>query len=106
MPERVAHHQDFSGVAFLLLDCYGEGCILLTTRLESGERMSTPATPEQKTPSGSTPPSGPVTVFLKPCFGIAIQRNSLGVAVSVGPQPVDTGEPSAPRAVDESIACP
>lgn len=68
--------------------------------------MSTPATPEKKTPPGSIPPSGPVTVFLKPCFGITIQRNSLGVAVRVGAQPVDTAEPSAPGAVDESIACP
>ena len=68
--------------------------------------MSTPATPEKKTPPGSVPPAGQVTVFLKPCFGIAIQRNTLGVAVSAGAQPVDSREPSSPRAVDESIPCP
>ena len=68
--------------------------------------MSTPATPEKKTPPGSVPPSGGVTVFLKPCFGITIQRNCLGVAVSAEPQPVDTSEPSSSRAVDDLIPCP
>ena len=68
--------------------------------------MSTPAAPEQKTPPGSVPPSGQVTVFLKPCFGITVQSNALGVAVSAGTQPVDNPETPASGAVDESIPCP
>ncbi|WP_246357447.1 hypothetical protein [Pyxidicoccus fallax] len=44
-----------------------------------------------------------MTVFLKPCFGITVQSNTLGVAVSAGAQPVDTPEPSQSRAVDESM---
>lgn len=71
-----------------------------------GSVMSTPATPEKNPPPGSVPPSGEVTVFLKPCFGITIQSNCLGVAVSAGTQPVDTSAPSSPRAVDDLIPCP
>ncbi|NMO19475.1 hypothetical protein HPC49_27395 [Pyxidicoccus fallax] len=65
--------------------------------------MSTPATSEKKTPPGSVSTPAPVTVFLKPCFGITVQSNTLGVAVSAGAQPVDTPEPSQSRAVDESM---
>jgi hypothetical protein len=68
--------------------------------------MSTPVAPEKKTPPGSVPPSGGVTVFLKPCFGISVQSNSLSVAVSARPPPVDTGESSPAGAVDDSIPCP
>ena len=68
--------------------------------------MSTPATPEKKTLSRVTQPSGKVTVFLKPCFGITVQSNSLGVAVSAGAQPVDNPDTPTSGAVDESIPCP
>ncbi len=66
--------------------------------------MSTPAIPEKKTPPGAAPAAAEVTVFLKPSFGITIQRNTLCVSVSARPRPVDTSTPSDPRAVDDSIA--
>ena len=68
--------------------------------------MSTPVAPEKKTPPRLVPSSGGVTVFLKPCFGISVQSNSLSVEVSARPPPVDTGEASPAGAVDDSIPCP
>gem|GEM_PF-1695726 len=72
-----------------------------------GKRTFTSATPEKKTPLGSPLPSAGGAVFLRPCFGISVQRNALSVAVSVRPQPpVDTVESSLPGAVDDLIPCP
>lgn len=68
--------------------------------------MSTPVAPEKKTSPGSIQPSGEVTVFLKPSFGISVQSNSLSVAVSARPPPVDTAEETRAGAVDDSIPCP
>ncbi|TQF09014.1 hypothetical protein FJV41_46860 [Myxococcus llanfairpwllgwyngyllgogerychwyrndrobwllllantysiliogogogochensis] len=68
--------------------------------------MSAPVTPEKPTRSGSVPPSGRVTLFLKPSFGITVKSNALCVAVSAKPRPDNTSETSEPRAVDDSIPCP
>jgi len=68
--------------------------------------MSTPATPEKTPRPGSVPPSGRVTLFLKPSFGITVKSNALCVAVSAKPQPENTSEPSESRAVDDAIRCP
>jgi len=68
--------------------------------------MGTPARPEKPTPPGYVPPSGEVTVFLKPSFGITIQSNTLCVAVSATPKSVDTQETPGAATVDESIPCP
>ncbi|WP_434346015.1 hypothetical protein ACN6A1_29995 [Myxococcus virescens] len=68
--------------------------------------MSTQAIPEKKALPGAAPTAAEVTVFLKPSFGITIQRNTLCVSVSARARPVDTVTPSDPRAVDDSIGCP
>ncbi|GHG69085.1 hypothetical protein GCM10012319_12920 [Comamonas sp. KCTC 72670] len=62
--------------------------------------------PEKKTSPGAAPTAAEVTVFLKPSFGITVQRNTLCVSVSARARPVDTTPPSDPRAVDDSIPCP
>ncbi|WXH28189.1 hypothetical protein WA016_02132 [Myxococcus stipitatus] len=68
--------------------------------------MSAPVSSDKATRSGSVSPSGRVTLFLKPTFGITVKSNALCVAVSAKPQPENTSESSDQRAVDGSIPCP
>ena len=69
--------------------------------------MRTSATPEKKIAPGAPLPLAGGPVFLRPCFGISVQRNALSVAVSVRPPPpVDTVASSLPGAVDDLIPGP
>ncbi|GEN05081.1 hypothetical protein MFU01_01180 [Myxococcus fulvus] len=67
-----------------------------------GEHMSAPVIPDKQPRPGSVPPSGRVTLFLKPSFGITVKSNALCVAVQAKPRPDNTSETSELRPVDDS----